>query len=204
MSSVSVEDGPFSILLPESFLEALPNPIDKLGINFSSDLKIVITKNNISVESRKQNSSILLSGDLEIKGDFCVFETDSRSQDWEAEVSQWIDREDTILWHLESFFVLVGYFEHEVIEGEGMECENKVFCDRACWLEIVFVLAGVLEDESDGRTALHRGLYSIVRDREGRQQQQCNYYKDHCTRYAIHLILDLIKYPLLKKDKKRH
>lgn len=46
---VAVEDRPFSILLPEGFMEAFSDSIEVGTINFGSDLQVVIAEDEVLV-----------------------------------------------------------------------------------------------------------------------------------------------------------
>ena len=72
LSSVSVENSPFSIFLAESFKESLSNSVDELTINLCSDFEVVITEDDLLIVGGEDSCSILFSGDFEVKGRFSV------------------------------------------------------------------------------------------------------------------------------------
>ena len=76
LPSISVENGPFPIFLAESFKESLSNSVDELTIDFCSNLKVVITEDDLLIIGGEDSCSILFSGDFEVKGRFSILKRD--------------------------------------------------------------------------------------------------------------------------------
>lgn len=72
LSSISVENCPFSIFLAESFKESLSNSVDELTIDLSSDFEVVIAEDDLLIVGGEDSCSILFSSDFEVERRFSV------------------------------------------------------------------------------------------------------------------------------------
>ena len=146
---IAVEDRPFSILLPECFLEALSNSIEVGTIDLGSNLQVVIAKDEVLVFCREEDGSVPLPGYRELERVGGVVDADCGGGGREGEISQRIGRENPRLRHLEASFSGIDNFEGEVAESQSPEDEDEFFADGAGGFEVVLVAAGVLQLEGD-------------------------------------------------------
>jgi hypothetical protein len=83
LSSISVENRPFSISLSERRLETLADTVEIITVDFGSDLKVVVTEDDGFIVGGKKNGAILSADNSEIEGRFSVFKRDSGCCKWE-------------------------------------------------------------------------------------------------------------------------
>ncbi len=170
--SISIENGPLTVFLSESLLEAFSKPIKILRINCGSDFEVVVTEDEVVIKTRKKNSSILFSGDLKVERGISVLEVNGWGWNGETKVGEGVDREYTRLRHFESFVGGVCDFESEVIKGEGVEGEEKSFGDGAGWFEIIIILTCILEVQNDGGSIFGWTCDSVAGDGKSWQDEQ--------------------------------
>lgn len=76
LSSVSVENGPFSISLSERRLETFSDAVEVITVDFGSDLKVVVAEDDGLIVGGKKDGAILSADDSKIEGGFSVFKGD--------------------------------------------------------------------------------------------------------------------------------
>ena len=91
----------------------------------------------------------MLSHYSEVKWVRCVGKVDSGCSDWEAEIGNGIDWEDSRLRNLESFVVGILDFEGKIVEGHAVKGELECLDYGTCGFPIVLIRASVSQGEGD-------------------------------------------------------
>jgi hypothetical protein len=110
----------------------------------------MLAENKVNIMSRKNDSIINFSNYLEIKWISSVCKCNSSSVYRETKIGQRIYWEWSVLRYFISSVIFVSDFNIKIIEGMAMECKYQLFCDRACWFEIVSLISSIGKTQSDG------------------------------------------------------
>lgn len=144
LTSISIENSPFSITFSEGLLESFSDSVHVLAVNLCSDLKIVVTIDDLLIIGGEQNGSILSSDDSKVEGRLGVLERHCGVGNWEWKAAFWVDRKNSILRPFEAFIVGIGDFEREIKECVGVESKGESFDDGWGFFDEVVIGAGVV------------------------------------------------------------
>lgn len=149
LSSISVENSPFPVFLSERVMKPFSDAVDKVRGKFSSNLEVMIAKDDLLMIGREKHGPIEFTGYSEVKRILSEFEVDTRKGNGETEVGEGVDGEHSMLRHFISLLFCINYFEGEVVVGEHVEGEGQFLGDGTGGFEIVLILACIFQVQSD-------------------------------------------------------
>lgn len=151
LSSIPVENGPFSFSLSETWLESFSKTVDVRSINLCPDLHVMFRENEVLVISWENSGTVDLSGDFKVKRIRSVLKIDPWQVDWVSERWKWVNRPWIILWNFISGVVQICDFDVKIIERMDIEDKLQVSDDWTGRFDIILISSCISQLESDSR-----------------------------------------------------